>query len=548
MTDPLSADDDTLPEERKALRDLDKFTVSASKDVDSDPAKAAASMSVLIDNAVKKHYRSSSVPSILTNMTSVLINAGMALNDQEALAQAEHVLIGLISNAHDEAQWRCRAQYNLANATDHAADFRARSSLKDLADDDKQAAFYRARSIECVAFRTARFNFALAAKDDSADQQTRALTNLANTLSTSGRWLEAYERYVQAVQADPTNGNAAGNAALCLVRAIRSNLGPRGHLAAVYEKYRQIAQRNRERTIQLAGQEAADRWDRLAPIDTPGHLSHSASGDPYVQWVARERLALTPVMDGLGSDSEKFDTVRIATFIDSTMGPDVPTIFAAGNVMKADYLAARSTAYRGLTMISDADDGWALHSSDTGTYANTLDYAVYGEPVSLVSLGARAALDVLDKIAVTLNEYLSVGDDAGSVNFRTFWRGKKVKQNPNQEIRTVLWRDGVDGSRVLALAELADDMDTQGLYAQTQAIRNRSTHRLVRAKLFGAEGVTNTALSTLDLEDLRAGCLESLRVARIALLYFHAFVAATEQQKSDTQGGVAVRRPITDVR
>ena len=548
MTDPLNADDDTLPEARKALRDLCGFALSASKDVDSDPAKTAASMSVLIDDAVKRHYRSPSVPSILTNMTSVLINAGMALNDQEALAQAEHVLIGLISNAHDEAQWRCRAQYNLANATDHAADFRARSSLKGLADDDKPAAFYRARSIECVDLRTARFNFALAAKDDSADQQTRALTNLANTLSTSGRWLEAYERYVQAVQADPTNGNAAGNAALCLGRAIRSNLGPRGHLAAVYEKYRQIAQSNRARTIELAGPETADRWDRLAPIDTPGHLSHSASGDPYVQWVARERLALTPVMDGLGSDTERFDAVRIAALIVATRGPHVPAIFAAANVMKADYIAARSTAYRGLSMIAEAADSGAQHPTDTGTYADTLDDAVYGEPVSLVNLGSRAALDVLDKIAVTLNEYLNVGDSAGYVDFRSFWRDKKVKQDQHQAIRTVLWRDGVDGSRLLALAELADDMDTHGLYAQTHAIRNRSTHRLVRAKLFGAEGVTNTALSTLNLEDLQAGCLESLRVARIALLYFHAFVAAAEQQKSDAQGGVAVRRLIADVR
>jgi hypothetical protein len=253
-------------------------------------------------------------------------------------------------------------------------------------------------------------------------------------------------------------------------------------------------------------------------------------------------------MDGLGSDTERFDTVNVDTLIDSTGGPGLPSIFAAANVLKADYLAARSTAYRGLTMISDLADGLALHPADTGTYTDTLDYAVYGEPVSLVNLGARAALDVLDKIAVTLNEYLLVGDDAGRVDFRTFWRDKKVKQNPSQGIREVLWRDGVDGSRLLALVELADDMDTQGLYAQAHAIRNRSTHRLVRAKRFRAEGVTNTALSTLDLEALRAGCLESLRVARVALLYFYAFVAATEQQKSDARGGVIVPQIIPDLR
>lgn len=548
MTDAVNSHEDTPIEERQALRDLDEFAMIANRDVYTDPAKAAAFMSVLIDDTVKKQYRSPTVAPILINMTSALINAGMVLDDQETLAEAENVLVDLIANAPEEAHWKCRAQYNLANATDHAADLRIQTLLEGLADDKKMLAFYHARSTERVALRTARFNFAAAAKDNSVDQQTRALTNLANMLSTSGRWLEAFEKYAHAVRADPTNGNAAGNAAFCLIRAIGANLGPLGHLAAVYEKYRQIAQSNRERTIELAGPEVADRWDRLEHIESQGHLSHSASDDPYVQWVASERLALTPVMDGLGSDAERFDTVNVDALIDSTGGPGLPYIFAAANVLKADYLAARSTAYRGLTMISDSADGFALHPADTGTYTDTLDYAVYGEPVSLVNLGARAALDVLDKIAVTLNEYLLVGDDAGRVDFRTFWRDKKVKQNPSQGVREVLWRDGVDGSRLLALVELADDMDTQGLYAQAQAIRNRSTHRLVRAKRFRAEGVTDTALSTLDLEALRAGCLESLRVARVALLYFHAFVAATEQQKSDALGGVIVPQTIPDLR
>lgn len=415
MSHAVNVHEDSPPEERQALRDLDEFTMIANRDLYTDPAKAVAFMSPLIDDTVKRQYRSPEVAPILINMTSVLINAGIVLGDREALAEAENVLVDLIAKAPNEAEWKCRAQYNLANATDHAADLRSRTLLEGLADDEKMLAFYHCRSTERVALRTARFNFAAAAKDNSVDQQTRALTNLANMLSTSGRWLEAYERYAHSVRADPTNGNAAGNAAFCLMRAIGAHLGPLGHLAAVYEKYRQIAQSNRERTVELAGPETADRWDRLEPIESLGHLSHSASDDPYVQWVARERLALTPVMDGLGGDSERFDTVNVDALFDSTGGLGLPAIFAAANVLKADYLAVRSTAYRGLNMISDSGDGLALHPADTGTYTDTLDNAVYREPVSLVNLGARAALDVLDKIAVTLTStFMSETTQLGS--------------------------------------------------------------------------------------------------------------------------------------
>src|ERR1019366_8769609 len=191
MTDAVNSHEDTPTEERQALRDLDEFAMIANRDVYTDPAKAVAFMSVLIDDTVKRQYRSPTVAPILINMTSALINAGMVLDDHEALAEAENVLVDLIANAPEEAHWKCRREHNLANATDHAADLRIQTLLEGLADDKKLLAFYHARSAERVALRTARFNFAAAAKDNSVDQQTRALTNLANMLSTSGRWLEA---------------------------------------------------------------------------------------------------------------------------------------------------------------------------------------------------------------------------------------------------------------------------------------------------------------------------------------------------------------------
>lgn len=86
-----------------------------------------------------------------------------------------------------------------------------------------------------------------------------ALCNLGNLLDDSGRWVEAYTAYADALEADPTNGNAAGNIAEFLRRRLGRQVDQRGHLAAVYDKYVAMAQSLRQRTVEVAGAAAADR-------------------------------------------------------------------------------------------------------------------------------------------------------------------------------------------------------------------------------------------------------------------------------------------------
>jgi tetratricopeptide (TPR) repeat protein len=522
------------------LRAAERLTFAIAANADEDPDTALEEIGGLALAFREAPPVSPDAPLVLINMTSVLINIASDLADEEALSFAVDTLDELLGSPPSDAEWTAQATYNRATARDLLVQTRTHRVGSKADEDRRRDAIYQARAVERASLRAARRDFRSAAGAADADQATRALTNLGNTLSTSGRWLEAYEQYTEAVAVDPTNGNAAGNAAYSLLHVLQAELGPAGHLAAVYGKYRDLAQANRARTVELAGEATAEKWDAELPeIPTQGHLAHAASDDPFVRWVARERLALTPVMDGLGSDNARFDDVAIESVTTGISEPDMPQIFASANVLKADYLAARSTVYRGLTMLDDSADGWALHAQDTGTYADTLDYATYGESISSLTLGWRAALDVLDKIAVATNEYLGTGDDAGKVNFRTYWFAKKKgKPDPAAGLRAELLDGRTDVLRALALAELADDLDDGGLYEHAQAVRNRSTHRLVRAKLFDAEGVTNTALSTLDVSELRRGSVQALRVARSALLYFHALVTVTERRKGDGANGV----------
>jgi len=341
----------------------------------------------------------------------------------------------------------------------------------------------------------------------------RALCNLGNVLDESGRWAEAYSAYSDALLADPTNGNAAGNIAELLRRRLGRRVDQRGHLAAVYDHYVAMAQSLRERTIELAGVAAADRWDALEPTGSPGHLSHAGDHlDAYQRWIVNHRLALVASVEGLGSDSAQWDTASVAGIVRAADGP-VPGIFAALNVLKAEFLVARRLAFRGEQMY--AESGGRQHPDDPGLYTDTLDGAFYGEAPALLLLAERSALDVLDKIAVTANEHFGSGLPPSRVEYSNYWKDPRTGQ-----IRPQL-RPGEAGLRsLLALAELATDLSEEGMYPSARLLRNAGTHRLVHATEAEPTGPTRDTFSTVNILELQSATLQALQVVRAAYLYF----------------------------
>jgi hypothetical protein len=348
---------------------------------------------------------------------------------------------------------------------------------------------------------------------ESSDTRSRALCNLGNTLDHSGRWLEAYQAYVDALDADPTNGNAAGNAAeLLRFRAARGR-GLPGHYAAVYERYRQQAVRNRARTVELAGEEVARRWDALPVAGDGGHASHDGDQlDEYQRWIKRHRLALTVAVEGLGSNELRWDSAMIESVTVDINEPDPPPIFTSMNVLKAEYLVARRLAFDGERRLLHAM--YSQHPDDTGVYSDTLDMSVYGEPPAQLVLAQRATLDVLDKIAVAANEHFASGVAPRKVTFGSYWREPGA-----DSVRLQLPDTGSMPSAAVALAELAFDIDSSGLYPEAKTLRNAGTHRLVHLTHDSPTGATEHAHSSIDAKALIDATHQSLRVARAAYVY-----------------------------
>ena len=359
--------------------------------------------------------------SLTFTLSSVMINLASDAGSVEDLRAGVAWATRLLHGGEAPATLVAQAEYNRANGL--AGIFAAEeASSREPGAADSASPAYRLAHLD--GLREPRMLYRRVGADLLAPPETRgmALCNLGNLLDDSGRWVEAHTAYADALDADPTNGNAAGNIAELLRRRLGRQVDQRGHLAAVYDKYVAIAQSLRQRTVEVAGTAAADRWDALEPTGSQGHLRHAGDQlDPYQCWIVRHRLALVASVDGLGSDSQQWDTASVCGLV-SSAGERVPGIFGALNVLKAEFLVARRLAFQGQRM--HAESPARQHPDDPGLYTDTLDGSLYGETPALLLLAHRSALDVLDKIAVTANEHFSSGLAPARVEYSRYWRGR----------------------------------------------------------------------------------------------------------------------------
>ncbi|WP_146082940.1 LA2681 family HEPN domain-containing protein [Rathayibacter sp. AY1E9] len=390
-----------------------------------------------------------------------------------------------------------------------------------------------------VDLRRARVDLSAVANNPALppELRSRAWCNLANSLDDHSRWVEAYEAYSESIRFDPTNGNALGNITELLRRRLEAGHGQGGHYAALYEKFRKLAQSNLGRAAQIAGRVAAQRWKELPPLTGVGHESHDGIlEDPYQVWVRSYRLALSHAIEGLGSDNPRWDDATLDSVIQSSENIEYPPIFAALNVLKAEYLLARR-------MVFDADKSLEQNpfdqdERDTGTYVDTLDMSTYGQVSASLILAQRSALDVLDKIAVAANLHFETGLMSNKVWFKSYWFDLG-----SGHIRKGLPRRLEPGGSLVALAELSFDVSEDGLYAESLMLRNAGTHRLVHIQHLDAKGVTSEAQSSVDVQELIVSCIQTLQIARSAFLYLIDLIHE-QQDAIQAEGPGVVALPI----
>lgn len=443
---------------------------------------------------------------------AILIDAGSLLNDCTAINEGIALNRTLLARLPDNDFLK----YNLANG------------LHALAKSTSRAGHQWHASTHDIR-REARQLFHAVGTNTAADRRLRGktLNNLANLLLSSNRWVEAHDAYLEALAIDSRNGVAAAGAAKLLKYCVELNIGDSEILSHASSVYAERARQCQQEISQYAGQKAVEQiLKELEAISAPQHIeatSETASSTKYQQFVSAYRLVLSLTVEGSELIGKRWDSLNIYSLTEHhKSGHGIPPLFAMFNVMKADYLSARWLAYT------------ALHQTppDTGDYSDTLDYAVYGIKPSLILFAQRAAVDVLDKIAVAIADYLSLSNPK-HVNFREVWFKPNKKRRITALKPEIVLSIQNNNLAVVALTEMAQDMkDDAGYLRKKTAIRNASTHRFAILHDIGiGYSRTNACIEHHKMEDVVTELLQTLRLARASLIYFIELIARQETQK-----------------
>ncbi len=438
----------------------------------------------------------------------ILIDGGGYVGDRHAVLEGIKIFRRLVCGNGNEHTLR----YNLANGLCQLG------RLNETKGPNVYIATFSER-------REARRIFqAVADQADDRAQKAQALINLGNELDYGYRWVEAYDRWTRALQCDPSNKVAALSSARMLLRRMQHDVHHPPSLHRVAGYYARLASRNAPVIERIAGRQAMEMAIRLKTFRSswrPRKLREIK--DHFGRFVAEHRLALVGTVEGLDLRKKRWDDVHIPGITEKlSAGHRVPPLFAMFNQLKADFCAAR----------------WLVFSSEahsprnTSSYADTLDYATYGIGPSLLVLAQRAALDILDRVAVCANGYFDLGSKANEIHFRSFWREKDGTGAWRAQLSEELdhWNPGV-----IALGELASDLCEGGLLALHRDLRNAGTHRFAVLHDMGNEpSRPDPAVDHYEMEYFREQAIGTLRITRSAILYLRdAIIWREARQRRD---------------
>jgi len=470
--------------------------------IDSNPTQAVEEARSLPPNAVVD-----GVP-LAGLKAAILVDAGSCAGDTDSVAEGVELFRDLLKadpgNPH--------LHYNIANG------------LVALADQEPYMGFdWYLRTGEMR--REAREHFQTAACLEKGEGVASvAFTNMGNSLWKAARWAEAYDAYSRALQHDRTNAVAATGAARVLLRCMARGMGERKVVLSVAARHLKNAKQNASRIEELAGTRAYEELSKLLEKHVEGGQQPDLSrATEYERFVASNRLSLCPTVEGLDPSLKRWDSLLIQSIaepLEREFG--VPPLFALFNVLKSDFLVARFLAYQALSGAVP----------ESGSYLDTLDYAVYGVTPGALSLAQRACIDVLDKIAVATTEYFGATSSSRRIYFTNRWFAKAKGRGGlewDPEMGEHIQRGN---TAIIALAELSLDLQKGGSLRQKKSYRNSSTHRFTVLHDLGCDPSRKSAhVDHCRTDEFESHVLESLQLARAAILYFVELVSIGEEHK-----------------
>lgn len=456
------------------------------------------------------------------NKLALLVDTGYGLKDEKIIQ--EGLDVGekcLKANKYEKHQ--ADLHYNLANGY---------TALFTLTERDK--GIERIPQSENLQKAKSHFRKAVQYMNDfDFDLKKQLLVNYANCLDTLGRGMESLCEYNKALQIDYKFSMAIGNKAkaLCSFADISGE-----YRAAIYvEAYQAINSIiNNQDLIEFGGVRAKQSFekelkkikslfrDRKVLIKKLKHRKYNSTKLSdfekfYLELCIRETLFLNfhihednceaairdPLFISLITDVEDDDTFyKLAKYI---------------NQIKEDYATARLLLVQSQYKRKDFD-----RISRRTTFVNTLDYSQFNLYYGLLKSSFKEAYNILDKIAVFINDYYKLGLKEKKIYFTSIWK-KDGKI-----------RDEILHSKNISLYALYDIYQDfkSGYYERVQEIRNALTHRkLVIFDFTLASSDKRRDKYNIDYESMLNETINLLQLVRSAIIYLINFVNIEENKK-----------------
>ena len=255
------------------------------------------------------------------------------------------------------------------------------------------------------------------ARDENAPTELRmtALTALANSYDIVGRYLDAIDCYGRALKIDPSFGIARGHRAIALLDASMLIGAHKGDLVRQAAADLVAAVEDKERVLEYGGQEALDVFEArrdtitIQTVNAQGPTTYRrALGEPYLDWCLNKRLFLHNWHDCIHSETELLDPVlcKNISFTEKDIElEDVNELLDAFNAIKRDYTFARYELW--LAVAPESPIAQQVREINRrSSYLDTWTYANWNLRTGFAIGAMKAAVDVLDKIAVFLHLYL----------------------------------------------------------------------------------------------------------------------------------------------
>lgn len=375
------------------------------------------------------------------------------------------------------------------------------------------------------------------------ERQCQIFTNLGNSFSFVGRFVEAQAYWDKAIEILPLFSMAIGNKGYGLFH-YGQVLFDDSHKAVFYNHAYYYLKNAIEMKQFLEGdaesgfRQLVEHIERTYEDDLYKEkfdLNHFDLGDntellEYRKWCLSNKLYINPINDLGDNTNASHDCLNLSSIKIKIKSP--PTFFSLYNQIKQEYATARYLLFNS----TEKND---THFSDEDVVIlDTMETAIYSYNLEQAKLSFRISYSILDKIAYLLNDYLNIGMPLNKVSFRSIWQIKEklnssFENSDNWALRGLYWL-----SKDVYETDFKEVIEPEA--QEISKIRNHIEHKCLKIveskQLYETMYDTNNDISyVINRNEFELKTFNLLKLTRAAIIYLSLAIDHEEKKKPEDE-------------